>query len=321
MRFWFEPVEPANLGLCRIIFFGAFFLFYLPQDFSAWAEVSDVFWMPIWLFERLHLPVLSSGLLAMLQGFWKVALALSCVGLLTRASTVSSFILGAYLLGLPHNFGKISHYDALVVIILGIMALSRCGDDWSVDQLIRRMRPGSAPVAKRSVSGEYAWPVRAVWLMFALIFFGAGISKIRDSGLEWVASDNLALVLIQSNYRLNEGGPLTSWGLNLAQYGWLCRLLAAATVAVEVGYPLALFSRRARWIIIPFVFFMQIAIRLLVGPSFYQFLICNLFWIQWDRVGLRLVGFHRRLPSRNRFASEEEKLSNQAATHHPSQAH
>jgi hypothetical protein len=26
-------------------------------------------------------------------------------------------------------------------------------------------------------------------------------------------------------------------GLNLAQYDWLCRLLATATVGVEVGYP------------------------------------------------------------------------------------
>jgi len=287
MLFWFEPVEPVNLGLCRMLFFGAFFLFYLPQDFSAWAEVSDAFWMPIWLFNRFHLPMLSGGMLAMLQGLWKATLALSCLGLFTRVSTASSFVLGVYLLGLPHNFAKIEHSDALVVIILGIMALSRCGDGCSVDRLIWRGRQGTVPSAKHAaMSGEYTWPVRTVWLILALIFFGAGVSKIGRSGIEWVISDNLAILLIQSNYHIANVDPLTSWGLNLAQYGWICRLLAAATIAFEVGYPLTLFSRGARWIIVPVVFSIQVGIRVLMGPSFYEFMICNLFWIKWDRFGV-----------------------------------
>ncbi len=64
MRFWFEPVEPLNLGLCRILFFGAFFLVYLRSDFSAWGEVSNSFWMPVGIFKVLHLSALSGSLLA-----------------------------------------------------------------------------------------------------------------------------------------------------------------------------------------------------------------------------------------------------------------
>jgi hypothetical protein len=294
MRFWFEPVEPLNLGLCRVLFFGAFILFYLREDFSAWGEVSNAFWMPISFFETLHLPVLSSGLLAVIQGIWKVSLALSCLGLFTRTSTVSSFIFGVYLLGLQHNFGKMSHYDALVVIVLGIMALSRCGDAYSIDRLIRSVRGGSNPSVQRTprVSGEYTWPIRAVWLMLALIFFAAGVAKLRHSGLEWIFSDNMMITLIEANYHTSNADPLLPWGLYVAQYGWLTRLLAAATIVLEVSYPLALFSRRARWIIVPGVFFMQVGIRVLMGPTFIQFLICNLFWVPWDRVsrqlGLRL---------------------------------
>jgi len=178
-RFWFKPVGPLNLGLCRVLFFGAFFLFYLPQDFRAWAEVSDSFWMPIDLFQILHVPVLSGGLLAAFQGVWKVSLALSSLGLFTRASTVTSFVLGAYLLGIPNNFGKTHHFDALVVIIFGIMALSHCGDGCSLDQLIRHARQrNTLSVHQPRMSGEYTWPVRAVWVMFALIFFAAGLSKL-----------------------------------------------------------------------------------------------------------------------------------------------
>jgi len=156
------------------------------------------------------------------------------------------------------------------------------------------------------MSGEYTWPVRAVWVMFALIFFAAGLSKLRHSGLEWILSDNMAIMLIQHHYHTANADPLVSWGLSLAQHIWLTRLMAAATVAFEVGYPLALFSLRARWVIVPSVFLMQLGIRVLMGPTFTQFLICNLFWIPWDRISLRFaegvdkLALRKRLVSRNK---------------------
>jgi hypothetical protein len=290
MYFWFEPSSPVNLGFCRALFFGALFLLYLPQDFTVWAEVSNVFWQPVWLFSHLNLPVLSRDLLATIQIIWKVALGLSCIGFVTRLGAVVSFILGVYLLGLPHNFGKTHHYDAILVFVLGIMALSRCGDGWSVDRLIQAARGRSVSKAPNT-SGEYTWPIRAVWLVMALIFSGAGVSKLRHSGVEWLASDNMAISLVSHNYHVANAEPLTSWGLIVAQYGWLCWLLAVATIVFETGYPLALFSRVARSIIVPGMFSMQVGIRALMGPTFEQFLICNLFWVPWDRVGLRLAAW------------------------------
>src|SRR5215218_8113551 len=149
MRFWFEPVGPLNLGLCRILFFGAFFLFYLQSDFSGWGEVSESFWMPVGIFKILHLSALSGGLLVAMQTIWKISLALSCIGIFTRPSTITSFVLGMYLLGLPQNFGKIQHNDALVVIVLGIMALSRCGDAYSIDRLMWRGRQRGGSSSER----------------------------------------------------------------------------------------------------------------------------------------------------------------------------
>jgi hypothetical protein len=199
-HFWFEPASPFNLGFCRVLFFGALFLFYLPSDFSVWAGVESVFWKPIWLFSRFHLPVLSTDILVIIQVLWKLALGLSCIGLLTRLSTFTSFILGIYLLGLQHNFGKVDHSDAIMVFVFLILALSRCGDSLSVDCLIWNVRRGSDPSARRpTMSGEYTWPVRIIWLVMSIIFFGAGISKLRHSGIEWVTSDNMAILLIEFN--------------------------------------------------------------------------------------------------------------------------
>src|SRR5215210_660871 len=310
VRFWFEPVESLNLGICRILFFGAFFLFYLREDFSAWGEVSESFWMPIDRFELLHLSAMSGGLLAVVQCIWKVSLALSCIGIFTRPSTISSFVFGVYLLGLPHNFGKVNHYDALVVIVLGIMAVSRCGDACSMDRLIRRVRQRDvSPGERLRASGEYTWPVRAVWVTLALIFFAAGVSKLRHSGLEWIFSDNMAILLVKARYT---DDPLTSLGFYLSQYRWLPQLLAAATVALEVSYPLALFSRRARWLIVPSVFCMQVGIWVFMGVAFYEFLICNLFWIPWDRVTHRLIhGFHKLWPLHKHWVPRNGEQSKQ----------
>lgn len=272
LRYWFTPERPEGLAIARILFFGLIFLFYLPQDFSLWGDVTRAIWSPTWLFMAFPLPVLDENLLNLVQIVWKVALLLSCIGLATRASTVVVFGLGLYLLGLPHNFGKVYHNDALLIFVFGILMVARSGDIWSIDWWLR----GRPTVA---ASGEYRWPIRAVWLMMALIFFASGYAKLRDSGLAWIVSENMSVLLLKQQYG---HGALVTWGAWIARTPWLYRALAAATIVIETGYPLALFSRRARWFFVPAMFLTQVGIRVIMGPSFEQFLICNLFWVPWS---------------------------------------
>jgi hypothetical protein len=277
-RFWFRPASPANLGVCRVWFFAAAFVYYCTEDFSAWAQVSSVFWDPIVVFRFLNLPLASSAILIVLQTVWKIALALSCVGLATRVSTVTAFVLGGYLIGLPHNFGKIHHYDALLLIVLGIMAVARCGDAWSLDRWLWSKRDDVVP------SGEYWWPVRLVWLTMSLVFFASGVAKLRTSGLAWVFSDNLAITLVQNQYHRAHSDPLVSWGLALAQHARWCQTLAAITVLSELSAPLAVVSGWARAVVVPVLFAIQVGIRVVLGPSFDQLMICYIFWVPWNRL-------------------------------------
>jgi hypothetical protein len=51
--------------------------------------------------------------------------------------------------------------------------------------------------------------------------------------------------------------------------------------------------------IVPGVFLMQVGIRIQLGPSFYQFPTCNLFWVPWDREGVALAhGVRESSPQR-----------------------
>jgi len=136
-RFWFEPVLPTNLGVSRCLFFLGLTLFYLPHDFSGWGSVSAALFQPIWLFDRLGIPVFSEDVLRIVQAIWKLGLFCSAIGFMTRPSLFVSALLGTYLLGLGHNFGQTYHFDAILVIAFWILALSRAGDACSVDALRR----------------------------------------------------------------------------------------------------------------------------------------------------------------------------------------
>ena len=281
-RFWFEPGPASTLGTCRLLFFGFLFLWQLPHDYRPWGAYSSVFWMPIWVFDTFGIPAFAPNTLAWIQIVWKVALLLSAVGLFTRPAMTIAFVLGAYLMGLPHNFGQTQHFDTLVVFASGALALSRAGDACSLDALTNASARRSAhPPAD---DGEYTWPIRFVWVAMALAFGAAGIAKLRHSGLEWIFSSNMALLLLRQQYHISDGDPLTNWGIWIANHRPISQALAASAVAIESLFPLALFSRRARYVLVPAGLAFLVGIRTLMGPTFEQFMICYVFWVPWSRV-------------------------------------
>src|SRR4029079_2632192 len=133
---------------------------------------------PLPAFETLHLAPAGVPGLTVAQFAWRLALLTSALGDHPRRSMPVAFLLGCYLLGLPHNFGHTFHFDATLVIAMAILACSRAGDAWSLDA-------GLAGKKDLLVSGEYTWPIRAIWVAMALVFFAAGLAKLRHGGLEW----------------------------------------------------------------------------------------------------------------------------------------
>ena len=224
-------------------------------------------------------------------------------------ATALSFLLGFYLLSLANNFGAIFHRDTLPTLVCAAFMCSRCGDAWSVDVWLRRRRPRAGTVVP---SGEYTWPVRLVWVMFAVVFFSAGFAKLRNSGLTWVFSDNLARRLVLGAC-IFPGSPVRpDWSLELAMRGRLCQLFAGLTVLLEVGFPLCLIWWRLRWLFIPGSLVMQIAIIYLMGPNFMPFMLCNLFWVPWDRVLPKAVAAARRLGTLPGWRARIRRLSRTA---------
>ncbi len=262
--------------MARAVFFGGLFALSLRRDFREWGTVSGAFWQPIALFHRLRIPVLSVAALGIVQNVWRASLLLSALGLFTRMSVSVSFVTGTYLFGLPNNFGQIEHEDALAVLVMLVLAFSRSGDAFSVDRLRKRDEPPRA-------SGEYRWPVMLACALLTLVFFGAGVSKLRRGGFQWFATDNLAYVFLQHQYPVSPAAALFGWGVWLARHPLLCRALALSIVMIECGYPLALFSRTARRVFVPATILMLVGFRVLMGPDFSALIVCHAFWIPWKR--------------------------------------
>lgn len=276
---WFAPASPGPLGLCRALFFVVVLLRVTPQARSAaWADVPGVFWMPTDLFAVLHLGVAPRALLSLLDVAWTASLALACVGLCTRVACASAFLLGAYVLGLPQCFGKIDHWSGLLVLTMGVLALARAGDAWSWDALLRRRRGAPEPAP----SGEYRWPIELARLLLVLVFFAAGIAKLRQGGLAWMSPDNMRAILLIPHYANDRALP--ELGLRVAESPLACGVLAIATIVAEAGAPLALVGGGVAGVVIGTLFAMQLGIATLLGVhGTFPFLACYVFWLPWRR--------------------------------------
>jgi hypothetical protein len=280
--FWFAPAPVTNLTVARLLFFLGLTLFYLPHDFSGWGDVSPALYRPIWLFNRFQVPVLGVGALQIVQAVWKLSLACACIGLYTRTSITVAAIFGTYLLGLGHNFGQTYHFDAILVLAFWVLAFSRAGDAWSIDAMRRAARDRDA--RSPQPSSEYQWPVQLILVALSLVFFAAGFAKLRASGIQWITSDHLAILLDRVQYHISDAEPVLPWGSTVARIPFAANLMALTTIVFETGYPIALFSRRLRPVMILGGIGLIVGIRVLMGPTFENFLLINLFWVPWDRV-------------------------------------
>lgn len=288
--FWFQPSPALGLAACRVLFFAAFSGYYLRLDFRELADLPSAIWQPVWPFRALGVELPGAATLILLSWLWRTSMFTACLGVFTRLSTALALALGVYLIGLTENVARINHSDAIVIWGLIVMACSRCGDVLSVDAWLGRVR--SRPSVEQR--GDYTWPIRVMWLVFVVIYFAAGVTKLATSGLAWATSDHLANLLMLGPVAES---PLTKLGQEVGRHPLMSSLLAGLTLGLELSAPLALISRGARRTLIPAIFLMQFSIRALLGPGFTEFFICGLFWIPWDAVYLRFSSPRVRRPA------------------------
>ena len=141
-----------------------------------------------------------------------------------------------WVLSYRNSWGMIFHTDNLMVLHILVLALSRAADAWSLDARAGRTRDDPA---------AHGWPVRLLAVVTVASYLIAGVAKLRLSGVGWISSDLLRNYVAYDNLRKLELGDFHSpLGARLIAYPWLFPPLAALSLVLELGAPLALAGPR-----------------------------------------------------------------------------
>ena len=287
--FFFANGDARDLGVVRALFAGMVLLlsFWFQRDFPLWADAQPWVWAPVLAFRGMAPGDLNATALTLLLWTWRLALLLTALGLWTRTSSVLAAVTGFLVLGLPQNFGKVNHNFGLVAICLVVLALSRCGDGWSVDRLRAVARRAKGPFMPDAPSegGEYRWPLAVMQVLAVLVLWSAGVAKLKSPGLvDWIATDNLYYTMIRHYYTHR---PPLALGLWLTQWPILCKALAAGSILLELTSPVLLFLKgRRRMLMLAALAGMMLGFGLLLGVLFLHFILTLVIvFVPWRAVG------------------------------------
>ncbi len=279
-QFWFSTSDPGDLAICRILFYSGLFFTSLIESFTSWSEAPPEFWQPVSFFNLFHIAAPSAWMILVLTVLWRLSLIFSAFGFYTRISQVVAAILSTYLYVFFYSHGFLHHPYQLFVVICLILMFAKSGEAFSVDAW--RTKKTSQP------SGEFTWPVKMVWVVWCLMFFAAGLAKLRNTGLSWATSENMQDILRHNIYYFSQGlghrQVSDDWPNLFLQSPWLCQLSAIGVLSVELLSPLILFGRRPRLILVACIFTMQVGIWYVLFVDFRPQLVCYAFFLPWSRI-------------------------------------
>jgi hypothetical protein len=169
------------------------------------------------------------------------------------------------------SWGQLLHFENLMVLYLLIVALAPAVDAWSIDARRRRDR---REVPAESV--RYGFPIALAGLVLVITYVIAGFAKLRYGGLDWVFGDTLRNHVAYAGARLDLLGgspsPLAGWAVRL---DGIWPFVAAATIVIELGAPVALLGGRMRtaWVVAAWLMHFGVLVFMLIGFAFPLFLV------------------------------------------------
>ena len=245
----FAPGDPRRLAAVRIGLCALLAARLAGGPYPELATQPQALFRPI-SFLRLLDRMPSPEAVAVLQAFALGAAVLATVGLLTRFTLPAAWLAALPLVAMTSSLGKVVHNDVLLLLCLVPLLPSNAGAAWSLDARLR-------PTAQHGPA--FAWPVRTAMVVVAGAYFFSGLAKLLHAGPAWVASGNLRWVLYASSDAQPEPNP---YALFVADRPLLAQLVAAATLAVELGFPLVLWRPRLAWLFVPAALAMHAGIGL-----------------------------------------------------------
>jgi hypothetical protein len=215
--------------------------------------------------------------------FFLAAMAASlsmAAGYRTRAASIATFI--AIVSIQSRNWLNTYGGDAVLRLMLPLIALSPAGAVWSLDAAKRRKK-AEAPV----------WPLRLIQVQVCLVYFVAGWLKLH--GRDWVNGSALSLVLMNPIFARADYGALTG----SPGGAWLLKAATQATLAWELGFPLLMLNRWTRLAALAFGVAVHLGIVLLLQIHWFGWIMIASYLAfipeEWFETGEKYLMRARRL--------------------------
>lgn len=250
--------DEFNFKISRFLFYLSFLYFIDVEYFLRFCNLPEQLWLPQGLLQIFSVPIRFSDNL--IRGIG-IAAQISClfcaIGFYFNFFSKIFFAVVFLAFNVGHSFGYQTH--TYMGLVLGSFALAFCGNN-------------------------RIFCVRAV---FCGIFFAAGLSKIRNGGLDWIFSESMQNILIRAHIFYHDVHALAHrFHLNLvvAKNLLLTKLLASFGILIELIAPVALLSGRFRFPVILALLLMQLSIFFLIFVNFKVYLMLYIFWVNWGVV-------------------------------------
>ena len=271
-RFFFSPADPTPIGLIRISvgLLSTWSLLTLGIDLRSnlgsdgwvdpdalrafWADWEGAPWvwsLWLWIPDRF------------LTVAWAVALMILIVFTLGLASRVTAVLAWVIMVSTSRRVPVLyfGFDQAILSWLLYLAVTGSSGQALSLDRLLARRRLGATAAAgpastwpTPTVSANLA--LRLIQLNLCMIYAAAGLAKLQ--GRVWWTGDAVLMILLSPEYRV---GDLT-W---LAAYPRFLNFLTHSTVALEILYPVLVWVRVLRPIMVVAMILLHVGIDLTLG--------------------------------------------------------
>lgn len=295
------PDSAEALGMVRALAFGFVLCEVLRTSFSDLGRLpltvlrptGAMRLLPWGFYESLLTPTSMSAF----QWLFAAALLAATAGALTPVSTKAAAVLFLFYQGLLRSFTHFNHDEMPAAYILCVLAFTPCGDAFSLDS-VRGRRP-----APKGGSWVYGYPILLARLLLAWSYFTSALIKLRVAGLDYLSADNLPALAVSHSLD-NMHDTQFRAGLWLPAYREYTTPFVALAVLWELLFPLAVWSSRARAVILAAGVLFHLGTLVFMNIFFPYHLAMYLVFVDWPRAVRMLRGRLSRFGVRGRAAGQ-----------------
>ncbi len=283
------PVDAAALGMVRAGVCGFILSQIVLTSFSDLGQLPTTLLRPTGAMQILpwrvyDLLLTPRGMLA-LKCLMVLLLFAATIGCLTSLATKSSAVLFVFYEGLLRSFSHFNHDEMPAVYILIVLALTPCGDGFSFDSWRGKTSP-------RRPGLVYGYPILLMRILLAWSYFSSALIKIRFAGVSYLSPDNLpGIAILHSLDNLHDTQfRFAFWLPHVREY---TSILVAVVLLWELSFPLAIFFRRARLIILALGIFFHLGTLFVMNIFFPYHIAMYIVFVDWGRLRRRVEAFER----------------------------